>query len=443
MIKSNKFLNKERYLKYLRKHDLNEISMKYQPNYVNVKTILSLNNNYFNYNISVIFYIFTLFNTLKVESEDRLSVIISSLWVYNNKTIRCFGVNDVISRIIIKYKLKKQMVDKIKAFKEQIIKYKYEKLTTSLHYLHLFNLEIANDFHEKKDIIFEYSVRMLIKIHLTEKLYEMYNEDKARLALIKTLYKFKMFEYIERININNIDHENIEIEKYDDDINETCFYNNKIIPFEESKNIINDESEMLSRGSYARVYKNKKGCTKLGLFNYYQDNTIDNELEKYSYIKSEYVLELLESSFNYNVKKKEFRQLYTLPCLDYTLFDMFETKTTMEFKLKIMKQILLALNDFKKQRIIHADIKPNNIMYNIKEDKIYIIDFGLSLFKGLEIVKLDHDWYNTPPEFLNDEHLYDYSIDIWYTGLTFMYILSDGKLFTLNPSWKNKIYKRR
>ena len=45
---------------------------------------------------------------------------------------------------------------------------------------------------------------------------------------------------------------------------------------------------------------------------------------------------------------------------------------------RIMRSLFLAVNHLHSKGIAHRDLKPENIMYGSEDDRIKIIDFGLS-----------------------------------------------------------------
>ncbi len=75
---------------------------------------------------------------------------------------------------------------------------------------------------------------------------------------------------------------------------------------------------------------------------------------------------------------------------------------------------------------IHKDIKPQNVLFNLKKKKLKIIDFGLSK------AHVPGDKQNTrvcslfykAPELLLNYQLYDYAIDIWAAGIIFASLVS-------------------
>jgi serine/threonine-protein kinase PRP4 len=45
-------------------------------------------------------------------------------------------------------------------------------------------------------------------------------------------------------------------------------------------------------------------------------------------------------------------------------------------------QLLVALRHLKRHRVLHADIKPDNILVNARRSKVKICDFGSAMFAG-------------------------------------------------------------
>jgi serine/threonine protein kinase len=96
-----------------------------------------------------------------------------------------------------------------------------------------------------------------------------------------------------------------------------------------------------------------------------------------------------------------------------------------------LKQILSGLNICHSNRIIHRDIKPQNILIGIDEN-LKLADFGLA--RGLsvpglpltkEVVTL---WYRAP-ELLLEATQYSFPVDMWSVGCIFWEICTFRPLF--------------
>ena len=94
----------------------------------------------------------------------------------------------------------------------------------------------------------------------------------------------------------------------------------------------------------------------------------------------------------------------------------------------IFKQIILAIQFIHSKKIIHRDIKLDNILIDL-DNKIKLCDFGVSKF--LNSTKL-FDQCGTPayiaPEILRNEG-YDFSVDVWSAGVVLYAMLSGNVPF--------------
>lgn len=46
--------------------------------------------------------------------------------------------------------------------------------------------------------------------------------------------------------------------------------------------------------------------------------------------------------------------------------------------LEIGKQMITVINDIHKVGVVSADVKPDNILFSLDNDRYYLIDFGIS-----------------------------------------------------------------
>ena len=89
--------------------------------------------------------------------------------------------------------------------------------------------------------------------------------------------------------------------------------------------------------------------------------------------------------------------------------------------------IAQGLSILKKKRIIHCDIKPENILYDSRSDLFKICDFGISCYAdGKKGFPVQTTYYRSPEVIFRKE--YDFSIDIWSFGCI-IYEIIYGNIF--------------
>lgn len=101
----------------------------------------------------------------------------------------------------------------------------------------------------------------------------------------------------------------------------------------------------------------------------------------------------------------------------------------------IMEQMLLALDFFQKKKVIHRDIKLDNVLINTIEDKadyeIRVADFGLAEFNPKDEAlfhKCGSPGYVAPEVFRGQG--YSYHADIFSLGAVFFNLVSGRYLFS-------------
>ncbi|KAJ1959619.1 cyclin-dependent kinase 5 [Dispira parvispora] len=104
---------------------------------------------------------------------------------------------------------------------------------------------------------------------------------------------------------------------------------------------------------------------------------------------------------------------------------------------RFMYQLLHGLAYCHQRRVLHRDLKPQNLLIN-KRGELKLADFGLARAFGIpgrnysfEVVTL---WYRAPDVLMESNH-YSTTIDLWSAGCIFAEMSSGRPLFTgNNPS---------
>lgn len=189
----------------------------------------------------------------------------------------------------------------------------------------------------------------------------------------------------------------------------------------------------LGQGGFAKVFKIKsKKDDILYALKLYGDND-EEDISKFSEI---YVLEKLKHPNIIKFISRLYYEDHLCLCFEYMEFDLkyyLNNVHAIDFLLikSLMKQLLSALEFCHSKKIIHIDVKPQNILLNKKGD-LKLADFG-----GAILVKekfLDDSpekgtvCYRAPERLLCSE-IFDYKIDIWAAGCVFAEMVNRTILF--------------
>lgn len=101
-------------------------------------------------------------------------------------------------------------------------------------------------------------------------------------------------------------------------------------------------------------------------------------------------------------------------------------------------QLTTAVALLHKLNIVHADIKPRNVLYYAEDDSIKLTDFTLSakLWKNNDSFRRSACTYNySPPEYLRGDY-WDKKLDIWSLGCTFYEVIFGRVLFPNQARYK-------
>ncbi|GLI63601.1 hypothetical protein VaNZ11_006603 [Volvox africanus] len=92
-------------------------------------------------------------------------------------------------------------------------------------------------------------------------------------------------------------------------------------------------------------------------------------------------------------------------------------------------QLLVALRHLRKNGVLHADIKPDNILVNARRTKVKLCDFGSAMLAGENELTpyLVSRFYRAPEVILGMK--YDYAMDMWSVGCVVYELFTGNILF--------------
>merc|ERR1712023_305252 len=97
-------------------------------------------------------------------------------------------------------------------------------------------------------------------------------------------------------------------------------------------------------------------------------------------------------------------------------------------------QMLVALNFCHERKILHRDMKPQNLLVT-RDGYLKLADFGLARASGIPVRNYTHEvvtlWYRPPDVLLGSKH-YNTAIDIWSVGCIFVEMLNLRPIFPGN-----------
>ena len=178
----------------------------------------------------------------------------------------------------------------------------------------------------------------------------------------------------------------------------------------------------------------------------------DNELEVYKILKQ--VLPSNKDSVSFSVKYIDFFTLHDHKCIMMELLGCnlkqlllkVETNSFSPFLIKKLLHNLVSAVDFlENYSLVHGDIKPSNILWNMNSNCFQLIDFGLSFrtdnskkecqliqspgYRAPEVLAWNKMVLNSSSEFPNI-HL-DSAIDIWSIGCVVVYASTGQQLYPI------------
>ncbi|WZZ44587.1 hypothetical protein YC2023_040846 [Brassica napus] len=100
--------------------------------------------------------------------------------------------------------------------------------------------------------------------------------------------------------------------------------------------------------------------------------------------------------------------------------------------LAYLYQILRGIAYCHSHRVLHRDLKPQNLLIDRRTNSLKLADFGLARAFGIPVRTFTHEvvtlWYRTP-EILLGSHHYSTPVDIWSVGCIFAEMITQKPLF--------------
>ncbi|CAL8470683.1 g10225 [Coccomyxa elongata] len=97
-----------------------------------------------------------------------------------------------------------------------------------------------------------------------------------------------------------------------------------------------------------------------------------------------------------------------------------------------LHQMLLGITYCHAHRVLHRDLKPQNLLIDRKNNALKLADFGLARAFGLPVRAYTHEvvtlWYRAPEILLGAKH-YSTPVDIWSIGCIFSEMINQRPLF--------------
>ncbi|KAL9229222.1 hypothetical protein vseg_004710 [Gypsophila vaccaria] len=99
---------------------------------------------------------------------------------------------------------------------------------------------------------------------------------------------------------------------------------------------------------------------------------------------------------------------------------------------RFLYQILRGISYCHSHRVLHRDLKPQNLLIDRRTNALKLADFGLARAFGIPVRTFTHEvvtlWYRAPEILLGSRH-YSTPVDVWSVGCIFAEMVNQRPLF--------------
>ncbi|KAF3509070.1 hypothetical protein F2Q69_00005482 [Brassica cretica] len=117
---------------------------------------------------------------------------------------------------------------------------------------------------------------------------------------------------------------------------------------------------------------------------------------------------------------------------DLHMIKVFGWSWWLNIECAYLYQILHGIAYCHSHRVLHRDLKPQNLLIDRRTNSLKLADFGLARAFGISVRTFTHEvvtlWYRTP-EILLGSHHFSTPVDIWSVGCIFAEMITQKPLF--------------
>jgi cyclin-dependent kinase 2 len=200
-----------------------------------------------------------------------------------------------------------------------------------------------------------------------------------------------------------------------------------------------EKVEKIGEGTYGVVYKARNvrddGVVALKRIRLDQDeegvpSTAIREISLLKELRHENIVSLLE------VIHQETKLYLVFEYLDLDLKKHMDSSPHISNDRMVIKgyvyQLCAGIAFCHAHRVLHRDLKPQNLLIDKSTNKLKLADFGLARAFGIPVRAYTHEvvtlWYRAPEILLGVRH-YSTPVDVWSIGCIFAEMINHGPLF--------------